>query len=69
MDSTKSEAIERASYSVSAFCRRHDISKATFYNLRRRGEAPEVFKVGNQPRISWQAEAAWISAHTVRGAA
>ena len=46
-------------HSVPEFCRRHRICRATFYNLRRKGLAPRVMKVGNRTLISREAAAEW----------
>lgn len=45
--------------SVKEFCRRHGFSPATFYNLRRAGLGPKIFKVGKRTLISREAGAEW----------
>ena len=45
--------------SVSDFCRRHGLCRATFYNLQKRGEAPTTMKVGSRTLITAEAAAAW----------
>jgi hypothetical protein len=46
-------------YTIDEWCRRHRLSRATFYNLLRRGEAPRVMKVGIRTLISREASADW----------
>jgi hypothetical protein len=45
--------------SICLFCRAHGISRATFYNLIRRGEGPIVMKVGKRTLVSDEAAEAW----------
>jgi predicted DNA-binding transcriptional regulator AlpA len=45
--------------SIPSFCRAHGISRATFYNLLKRGEGPIVMKVGKRTLVSDEAAAAW----------
>lgn len=45
--------------SISVFCRRHGLSRATFYNLMKRSLAPEVMRVGARVLITNEAAAAW----------
>jgi excisionase family DNA binding protein len=51
--------METDAHSVSDFCQRHGLSRATFYNLMKRGEAPATMKVGSRVLISAEAAAAW----------
>ena len=46
-------------YTIDEWCRRHRLSRATFYNLLRRGEAPRVMKVGIRTIISREASEEW----------
>jgi predicted DNA-binding transcriptional regulator AlpA len=62
--------------SVPLFCKAHGISRATFYNLMKRGEGPIVMRVGRRTLVSDEAAAAWrrrmetlAAAHPVRGRA
>jgi hypothetical protein len=49
--------------SILGFCKRHGISRASFYNLKAAGKAPRLYYVGaQQPRISPDAEADWVRA-------
>ena len=45
--------------SIPSFCQAHGISRATFYNLMKRGEGPTVMKVGKRTLVSDEAAAAW----------
>jgi predicted DNA-binding transcriptional regulator AlpA len=45
--------------SIDAFCKAHSISRATFYNLRKRGKAPKTLVVGRRRLISDEASATW----------
>jgi predicted DNA-binding transcriptional regulator AlpA len=50
---------EFEAYSVDRFCASHNISRATFYNLMRAGQAPRTMKVGTRTLISREASADW----------
>ena len=50
---------ELGSSSIEAFCDRHHICRATFYNLMKAGKAPRTMKVGSRRRITLEAEAEW----------
>jgi len=45
--------------SIADFCQAHGISRGTFYNLKQRGMAPTVMKVGKRTLISVEAAAVW----------
>lgn len=45
---------------IPGFCARHKLSRAMFYVLVDRGEAPRTYVVGKLRRISPEAEAAWV---------
>ena len=45
--------------SVNEFCRRHDICRATFYNLQKAGRGPTFMKVGSRVLISREAAEQW----------
>lgn len=51
--------VERRVYSVSEFCQAHGICRATFYNLKRNGEAPRTMLVGGRVMISFEAATIW----------
>jgi predicted DNA-binding transcriptional regulator AlpA len=46
--------------SVDAFCNRYGFCRTSFYNMVKRGEAPDVLKVGGLVRITEEAEAEWL---------
>jgi hypothetical protein len=46
-------------YGINGFCAAHNISRATFYNLLRAGEAPRLMRVGTRVLISREAAADW----------
>jgi predicted DNA-binding transcriptional regulator AlpA len=48
--------------SIGGFCKRHGISRATFFNLRRAGKAPRVTAIGSRRVISEDAEREWVKA-------
>jgi hypothetical protein len=49
-----------AAYTIAQFCRLHGgLSKATFYNLRKRGLAPRTFVVGRRRFVSVEASEEW----------
>ena len=45
--------------SISRFCARHDISRATYYNLRQAGLGPREMRIGTRVLITVEAAAAW----------
>jgi predicted DNA-binding transcriptional regulator AlpA len=45
--------------SVAEFCTAHSISRAHFYNLLKRGDAPVVMHVGRRTLVSASAAAEW----------
>jgi len=49
------------SQSVDDFCTAHHISRALFYKLVKKNEAPKTFKIGRCTRISATAAAEWIA--------
>jgi hypothetical protein len=44
---------------IAGFCRRHKISPAFYYLLRKRGEGPAEMVVGRRRLISYEAATAW----------
>jgi len=46
-------------FTVPLFCARHSISRATFYNLFYRDEAPTIMKVGSRILISRESAELW----------
>jgi predicted DNA-binding transcriptional regulator AlpA len=45
--------------SIPDFCRAHGISRAHFYNLRKRGLAPKTLVAGRRRLVSDESGAAW----------
>lgn len=50
------------SFSISEWCDMHGLSRAFYYILQARGEAPRTFPVGSRVRISEDANREWILA-------
>jgi len=46
-------------YSITEFCAAHRISRATFYNLIKAGQAPRLMAVGGRRLVSKEAAEAW----------
>lgn len=46
-------------YKISQFCENHNLSRTTFYELKKIGKAPRMFKVGNTWRIAREAAEEW----------
>jgi len=49
-------------YDVPAFCHAHGISRAHFYNLRKKGRGPVVMKAGRRTLITRRAAQEWREA-------
>jgi predicted DNA-binding transcriptional regulator AlpA len=49
----------RHAWTIEEFCQSHGISRATFYNLLKRGYAPRIMKVGARTLISIEAASDW----------
>jgi len=54
--------------SIAKFCERYGIGRTTFYNMRLRGEAPDVLTIGTRVIITPEAIAKWEKAHTAKTA-
>lgn len=50
---------DNRSLTIPAFCAKHGFSRAQFYVLVKRGEAPRTYNIGKLVRISPEADAAW----------
>jgi predicted DNA-binding transcriptional regulator AlpA len=50
---------EDASLTISEFCEKEKICRATFYNLLKQGKGPRLMRVGSRSRISPEARAEW----------
>ena len=46
-------------YSIAEFCRAHRLSRAFFYVLVKRGDAPKVMRVGRRRVIAEESAEAW----------
>jgi hypothetical protein len=54
------EATEnRDAYSIQEFCRRHNISNGTYYNLKNRGQGPREARAMTRVLITKEAAADW----------
>ncbi len=53
-------------FRLSEFVEMVGISRPTFYNLVKRGEAPEVFKMGRRTMITQAAYERWIADSVAR---
>jgi predicted DNA-binding transcriptional regulator AlpA len=49
----------RQAWTIDEFCQAHAISRATFYNLKKRNMAPRVMHVGARRLVSEAAAAEW----------
>ena len=45
--------------SIDEFCEAHDLSRATFYIMKKDGRAPRIMKVGRRTLISVDAAREW----------
>jgi predicted DNA-binding transcriptional regulator AlpA len=52
-------SIDPQLYTVPEFCETHKISRAYFYQLRKRGSGPQILKLGRRTLISGEAAAEW----------
>lgn len=50
------------SLTISQWCERHKLSRASFYNLMKAGKAPRIMKVGSAVRITDDADRDWCRA-------
>src|SRR6202035_6064586 len=50
---------ERDAYSIEEFCRRHNVSHGTFYNMRKRGQGPREARAMTRVLITKEAAADW----------
>lgn len=58
------QPVEAAVYSIPQFCEAHNISRATYYNLRDAGQGPEEAHLLGRVVITHEAAAAWRKART-----
>ena len=59
---------ERDAYSIEEFCRRHNLSHGTYYNMRAAGIAPREARVLGRILISKEAAADWRRARETKPA-
>jgi hypothetical protein len=57
--SLQSGAAGRKAASIEEFCEAHDLSRASFYNMRKAGIGPREMRVGARVLISDEAAADW----------
>lgn len=50
---------DRDAYSIKEFCQRHNLSRGTYYNMRREGLAPVEVRVFTRVLITKEAAEAW----------
>jgi predicted DNA-binding transcriptional regulator AlpA len=53
------KAFKIDAYSITEFCVRHQISKATYYRLKEHGEGPKEMRIGRRRLISREAAEDW----------
>lgn len=51
--------MNKLGFSVAEFCSLHGISRPFFYTLVKRGQAPEIMKLGTRTIISVEAATRW----------
>ncbi len=51
--------MEKDVYNIIEFCQRHGLSRSSFYNLEKIGQAPRCMRVGARIMISKEAAADW----------
>jgi hypothetical protein len=71
----KKDYVQPAVYTIDGFCSAHSVSKAHFYALLRKGEAPKTFTAGRRRYVHRDAATEWVrrnealsAAQLVRGA-
>ena len=50
------------SYSIETWCKRHDVSRSTYYKLKAANKAPRTMEVLGCVRISEDADREWVAA-------
>ena len=53
------EQLQPAAYSVTQFCKIHDISNGHFYNLVNAGLGPRLMRLGSRTLITTEEAARW----------
>ena len=59
MNSNITDFTAYSAYSIEVFCKAHNISRASYYNLAKEGRGPKLMRVGSKPLISAEAAAEW----------
>lgn len=60
----KPTTVETRAYSIAQFCQAYCISRASFYNLKKSGNAPAILNVGRRTLITNAAAESWEAAMT-----
>jgi len=55
--------MEQDWFTIDEWCNMHRISRGTWYNLKRAGDAPEHVKFGKRTLISKKANDKWVRHH------
>jgi len=55
---------EQRALSIAQFCQAYGISRATYYNLAKAGNAPAILKIGRRSIITNDAAKSWETAMT-----
>ena len=58
--------IDRAAFTIDEFCFSHGISRATFYNLQKDGDAPDTIRARGRVLISAESARRWRKRLTMR---
>jgi len=60
-----------ASFTINEWCAHRRVSRSAFYSMIERGTAPRIHRVGKagHPRVSAEADAAWLAKQESGGAA
>lgn len=61
-------SVEKRALSIAEFCQAYGISRASFYNLKKSGNAPAILHVGRRSLISITAAETWAVSMTVASA-
>jgi predicted DNA-binding transcriptional regulator AlpA len=61
-ETTLQSPVTQTALSVAQLCARNQISRVTFYELRKQGKGPRIMRVGRRVLISVAAEADWHQA-------
>lgn len=56
--------IPKYAFSINNFCTAHDMSRGLFYDLLKRGDGPEILKVGRRTLITIEAAEQWRKSYS-----